>query len=203
MNVGAIAGISALPVSTLPDHQPLISEGRSGGIHHAPLTYAENFLQSESGQYQVALVHLGGQGWPGNNALSDSTMASLLLLPLTWNELLSQLCSHATQTQPPDPSPIAEFGDVRIDLPRHEVRRANRTVQLTTLEFKVLKFFISHPHRVISREEFLKNVWGYRCYPVTRTVDNQVLRLRQKLELEPADPVHFQTVHGVGYKFVP
>ena len=44
---------------------------------------------------------------------------------------------------------------------------------------------------------------GYDCYPITRTVDNKILSLRQKLEREPADPAHFQTVHGIGYKFVP
>ncbi len=71
------------------------------------------------------------------------------------------------------------------------------------MEFKVLKFFVSHPNHVISRDDILNQVWGYENYPCTRTVDNQVLKLRQKLEADAGQPVHFRTVHGVGYKFIP
>jgi DNA-binding response OmpR family regulator len=55
---------------------------------------------------------------------------------------------------------------------------------------------------VISRDELLNEVWGYQNYPSTRTVDNHILKLRQKLEKDPTNPVHFRTVHGMGYKFV-
>jgi len=71
------------------------------------------------------------------------------------------------------------------------------------MEFKVLKFFVSNPNRVISRDDMLNQVWGYENYPCTRTVDNQVLKLRKKLEAETEHPLHFRTVHGVGYKFIP
>jgi DNA-binding response OmpR family regulator len=60
-----------------------------------------------------------------------------------------------------------------------------------------------NPDRVISREELLNEAWGYQSYPTTRTVDNHMLKLRQKVERDSANPVHFLTVHGVGYKFVP
>ena len=53
----------------------------------------------------------------------------------------------------------------------------------------------------MSRDELLNEVWGYNAYPSTRTVDNQILKLRQKLEENPAIPVHFCTVHGAGYRF--
>jgi len=56
---------------------------------------------------------------------------------------------------------------------------------------------------VISRDELLNEVWGYNCYPSTRTVDNHLVKLRQKLEKDPMNPSHFKTVHGAGYKFVP
>ena len=62
--------------------------------------------------------------------------------------------------------------------------------------------FLNNPERVISRTELLNEVWGYNNYPTTRTVDTHILRLRQKLERDPTDPVHFRTVHGTGYKFV-
>jgi two-component system response regulator VicR len=56
---------------------------------------------------------------------------------------------------------------------------------------------------VISRDELLDKVWGYEHYPCTRTVDNHMLKLRQKLERDPSHPLHLLTVHGLGYKFVP
>ena len=84
-----------------------------------------------------------------------------------------------------------------------EVWRSDRPVSLTAMEFKVLKFFVSNPNRVISRDDMLNRVWGYENYPCTRTVDNQILKLRQKLEVDAERPVHFRTVHGVGYKFIP
>jgi len=95
------------------------------------------------------------------------------------------------------------FGDVDVDFRRMELRRCGIRVPATAHEFKVLKYFFSRPEEVISREELLNQVWGYENYPTTRTVDNRILKLRQKLELKPSEPVHFLTVYGVGYKFVP
>ena len=83
-----------------------------------------------------------------------------------------------------------------------EVRRSDLPVSLTAMEFKLLSFFVSNPNRVFSRDQLLNEVWGYDNYPCTRTVDNHVLKLRQKLEADPAHPVHFRTVHGTGYKFI-
>jgi DNA-binding response OmpR family regulator len=94
------------------------------------------------------------------------------------------------------------FGAVQVDLFRVEVSRSDIPVVLTALEFKVLRFFVTSPGRVISRDELLDQVWGFENYPSTRTVDTHVLQLRKKLEPDPAHPVHFQTVHGVGYRFV-
>jgi len=98
---------------------------------------------------------------------------------------------------------IVRFGRVSMDFLSMEVRRADCPVSLTAMEFKVLKFFVSNPNRVISRDQLLNEVWGYDNYPCTRTVDNHILKLRQKLEPDPAEPVHFRTVHGIGYKFIP
>jgi DNA-binding response OmpR family regulator len=83
------------------------------------------------------------------------------------------------------------------------LHRNGHPVALTAHEFKLLRFFLEHPERVLSREELLNHVWGYNFFPTTRTVDNQVMKLRQKLEREPSSPIHFLTVHGAGYKFSP
>jgi DNA-binding response OmpR family regulator len=95
------------------------------------------------------------------------------------------------------------FKDVQIDFTSMEATRAGKPVLMTAQEFKLLKYFARWPEKVISREELLNEVWGYQNYPSTRTVDNHILRLRQKLEPDPANPRFFLTMHGAGYKFVP
>ena len=99
--------------------------------------------------------------------------------------------------------PSYKFSNVVVNFDSMEVVRAGQPVTLTAQEFRVLKYFAENPGRVIGREELLNEVWGYHNYPSTRTVDNHILRLRQKLETDPATPRHFLTLHGAGYKFVP
>jgi DNA-binding response OmpR family regulator len=96
-----------------------------------------------------------------------------------------------------------EFGGITVCFSAMEIHRNGRPVTLTCKEFKTLAYLIKNPRRVISRDELLNEVWGYENYPCTRTVDNHILRLRQKLETEPAHPKHFHTVHSAGYKFLP
>jgi len=95
------------------------------------------------------------------------------------------------------------FGDVTVNFSTMEAFRKSEPVVLTAKEFQTLRYFIQNAGRVISREELLNEVWGYENYPCTRTVDNRVLRLRQKLERDPSRPAHFRTIHGAGYKFLP
>jgi DNA-binding winged helix-turn-helix (wHTH) protein len=95
------------------------------------------------------------------------------------------------------------FGEVTVCFPAMETHRKGKSVVLTAMEFKTLKYLIQNARRVISRDELLNEVWGYENYPSTRTVDNHILRLRRKLERDPSHPAHFRTVHGTGYKFLP
>lgn len=101
------------------------------------------------------------------------------------------------------PHDVLAFDEVRIDFTSMVVTRGSKSLAFTAQEFKLLKYFAGSPARVISREELLNEVWGYENYPTTRTVDNHVLRLRQKLEPDPANPRYFHTMHGSGYKFMP
>jgi len=98
---------------------------------------------------------------------------------------------------------ILAFGDARVDFTSMEASLAGKPVTLTAQEFKLLKFFAGSPGRVLTRDELLNEVWGYQNYPSTRTVDNHILRLRQKLEPDSANPRFFLTIHGAGYKFIP
>jgi hypothetical protein len=94
------------------------------------------------------------------------------------------------------------FGEVVVNIPEMTVRRKGKIVTLALKEFRMLEYFVKNPGRVIARDELLNEVWGYQNYPCTRTVDNHILRLRQKLEAEPSSPKHFLTIHSSGYKFV-
>jgi two-component system, OmpR family, alkaline phosphatase synthesis response regulator PhoP len=103
----------------------------------------------------------------------------------------------------PENADVYVFADVRVDFFKTEITRAGEKITVTPKEFKTLEFLTKNAQRVISREELLDQVWGYQHYPCTRTVDNHMLRLRQKLEGNPSHPLHFLTVHGVGYRFLP
>jgi two-component system, OmpR family, alkaline phosphatase synthesis response regulator PhoP len=103
----------------------------------------------------------------------------------------------------PNVTDTFEFGGVTVCFSTMEIDRNGRPVILTRKEFKTLAYLIKNPRRVISRDELLNEVWGYENYPCTRTVDNHILKLRKKLETEPAHPKHFHTVHSSGYKFLP
>jgi DNA-binding response OmpR family regulator len=92
---------------------------------------------------------------------------------------------------------------VIADFSRTEITRAGEKIIVTPKEFKILEFLTKNAQRVISRDELLDKVRGYESYPCTRTVDNHMLRLQQKLEIDPSRPSHFLTVHGLGYNFVP
>jgi DNA-binding winged helix-turn-helix (wHTH) protein len=169
-----------------------------GGDIALQLTGAERHVWDN---YQVALVPLKNEtdraGWN-----SQAPLKPVLVLPLSWAELVGRLRAGFGSSGSGRESSAIWFGEVFIDFLGMEVRRSDEKVDLTTMEFKVLRFLVQNAGRVISRDEMLNDVWGYENYPCTRTVDNHILKLRQKLELDPAHPVHFQTVHGVGYKFV-
>jgi two-component system alkaline phosphatase synthesis response regulator PhoP len=94
------------------------------------------------------------------------------------------------------------FGEVEVDFDKHEVLRRGRRVELTGKELEVLRLLARHRGEVVSRDRLLDEVWGYEHYPVTRTVDNHILRLRQKLEDQPANPRYILSIYGEGYKFV-
>jgi DNA-binding response OmpR family regulator len=123
--------------------------------------------------------------------------------PFSPRELLARVRAALRRSQRPQQEEIATFGGIAVDFSKMEVFRDGKAVTLTAQEFKVLRFFTQNPERVISREELLNEVWGYTNYPSTRTVDNHVLKLRQKLEKDAESPKYIRTVHAVGYKFVP
>jgi DNA-binding response OmpR family regulator len=97
--------------------------------------------------------------------------------------------------------PVIHFGDVSVDLDRHEVRRGGQVVAMKPKEFDLLTFLAQHRGRAFSRDHLLERVWGYAAAGDTRTVDVHVRWLREKIESDPSRPTLIQTVRGLGYRF--
>ena len=123
--------------------------------------------------------------------------------PFSPRELLARVQAAIRRQRKLATPATYRFGHCDVDFNSMSVRCKGQPVLLTAHEFKLLKFFTENTGRVLSREVLRNQVWGFHSYPNTRTVDNQILKLRQKLEPDPANPSHFLTVHGAGYKFVP
>jgi two-component system OmpR family response regulator len=97
---------------------------------------------------------------------------------------------------------VYEFGRAKVNFDSFEVTVGEERVQLTHMEMKLLRYFIENEGSVVSRSELLDDVWGMSSTPTTRTVDNFVMRLRKYFEVDPAEPRHFLSVRGTGYRFV-
>ena len=128
--------------------------------------------------------------------------------PFSLRELLARVRAHLRREEvrgPTEPEHQARlrFGDIVVDLDRHEVRRAGALRPLTRREFRLLEYFIHHPSEVLSRERLLKEAWGHAEQQTTRTVDNHVLRLRKHIEPDPENPRYIKTARGAGYLFEP
>lgn len=98
---------------------------------------------------------------------------------------------------------ILSFGEVTLRPAIREVRRSAEPIRMTAKEFDLLLHLVEHPERPYSRGQLLAQVWGDDYDGTERTVDNFIRKLRRKIEPDPANPTHLQTVHGVGYRFMP
>jgi DNA-binding response OmpR family regulator len=96
---------------------------------------------------------------------------------------------------------LYHFGEVEVDLTRHELRRRGSPVEVTSLEFKLLIAFIQHRGRVLTRNQLLDQVWGHATFVTDRVVDNHITNLRKKIEPEPSQPRYLVSVRGFGYRF--
>ncbi len=96
-----------------------------------------------------------------------------------------------------------QFGPLRVDVRGTQVSRDSKRINLSAREFQLLRYFVEHAGATLSRDELLKEVWGYSTQTFTRTVDVHVASLRQKLEKDPKHPELILTVQGLGYKFLP
>jgi DNA-binding response OmpR family regulator len=123
--------------------------------------------------------------------------------PFSIRELMARIKAVLRRVPPQPAAPqVFRFGDVEVNTRSNEVRRSGTPIELSTKEFALLTYFISHPGETLSRDRLLDAVWGYQNYPNTRTIDTHIVHLRHKLEPDPEEPRFILTVHGIGYKFV-
>jgi DNA-binding response OmpR family regulator len=122
--------------------------------------------------------------------------------PFSVRELLARVKARLrVRVNEPKVPETFQFGNVKVDLRRRILWKGPNETHLTTHEAGTLGHLITHRGRDVSRDELLEEVWGYSTALTTRTVDNQILKLRKKIEEVPSQPRHILTVHGTGYRF--
>jgi len=125
-----------------------------------------------------------------------------LAKPFGMRELIARVRALLRRTQSTNQIDEVRFDDVVIDFKAYKAERNQEPVELSAREYRLLRYLVAKGGTVVTRDELLDEVWGYNSYPSTRTVDNHIARLRQKIEYNSENPRHILTVHGVGYKFV-
>jgi len=122
--------------------------------------------------------------------------------PFVAKELAARIRALMRRARPVDEPSILAFGDVEVRPDEGTVRRGDGEIHCTRTEFRLLCELAANPGRVLSREQLLDRVWGYDYFGDGRLVDVHIRRLRTKIEQDPANPRHIQTVRGMGYKLV-
>ena len=122
--------------------------------------------------------------------------------PFEINELLARVRALLRRSTEIFSTEVVNFAGVLVDFKAYRAAKDGVPLPLSAREFRLLQYLVKKQGIVVSRDELLDQVWGYSSYPSTRTVDNHIARLRQKIEENCETPQHIITVHGVGYKFV-
>ncbi len=157
-------------------------------------------IRRDDGETPILILSARGQESSKVEGLSFGA-DDYVVKPFGLRELLARV--HAALRRASRGSGTRRFSDVEVDLRARRVRRAGAAVELTAREFDLLRHFLFHPDMVQSREQLMQAVWGLDYFGTARTVDNFILRLREKLEADPARPRHLETVRGIGYRFNP
>ena len=123
--------------------------------------------------------------------------------PFSIKELLARIRAHLRRAA----KQVADienftFGDIELNFKKFAALKGGEELDLSAREFEILRYLIRRRGEIVTRDQLLDEVWGYDITPITRTVDNHIARLRQKIEKDPSDPRHIITVHRLGYRFV-
>ncbi len=124
--------------------------------------------------------------------------------PFSADELAARVKAVLKRSRTPSDTPmdVYSFGDAKVNFSNHTAHRNDEQIQFTSLEFDILRYFIEHRGRTVSRKQLLRDVWGISGDITTRTIDRHVASLRKKLEKDATHPEYIETVYGIGYKFI-
>jgi len=123
--------------------------------------------------------------------------------PFSLRELLARVKAVLRRAdRAPDAGATMVLDDVEVDFGGYTASKSGKPLVMTPKEFEVLRYLWNHRNAVVSRDQLLTEVWGYDESISTRTVDNFIVRLRQKIEKDPSHPRHIITIHGTGYKLI-
>ena len=124
--------------------------------------------------------------------------------PFSADELAARVRAVLKRSKPASEGPMDryQFGNLEVNFSNHTAKASEDEVQFTALEFDILKYFIQHRGRTVSRKQLLRDVWGISGDITTRTIDRHVASLRKKIESDPDNPIYIETVYGIGYKFI-
>jgi DNA-binding response OmpR family regulator len=153
----------------------------------------------------VPIVVLSAKGDEADKVLALSLGADdYVTKPFGLAELIARIRAALRRRRRDRASqPETRFGDVYIDLDGRRILVAGEEVESTAKEFDLLRCFVQHPGVVFTREQLMQRVWGPDHFGTVRTVDNFIARLRSKIERDPEQPEHIETVRGIGYRFNP
>jgi DNA-binding response OmpR family regulator len=130
-----------------------------------------------------------------------------LAKPFNPRELLARIRALLRRSDNHDANTPAQsahrFGDFQLNVDTHDLHKNGKNIPLTAGEFNLLRIFVEHPNRVLSRDSIMDMLKGYERSPFDRSIDVRVTRLRRKIETDPNNPLHIRTVWGEGYLFAP
>jgi two-component system alkaline phosphatase synthesis response regulator PhoP len=131
----------------------------------------------------------------------DTGADDYMTKPFSPRELRARLRALLRRAAPEDDQPLARIGDAEVDFARAELRRHGTRTDLTAIELKMLQYFVRSRGKVVSRAQVIGEAWGPDVFVTDRVVDTHVMKLRRKLEPNPAEPKHIVSVRGLGYRF--
>ncbi|KAF0238042.1 MAG: two-component system OmpR family alkaline phosphatase synthesis response regulator PhoP [bacterium] len=154
----------------------------------------------------IAIIMLTARGQESEKVIGLKLGADdYVTKPFSFLELMARIealkrriCKHTDSLNTPE---YYKFGNISINFNKFEVNKDDKTMEISYRELGLLKYFISHRGEVVTREQLLNAVWGYNSFPLTRTVDMHIVKLRQKIEDDPGNPMFIVTIHRAGYKF--
>jgi DNA-binding response OmpR family regulator len=160
--------------------------------------------QLRSAGNQIPIIMLTARGQEIDKVLGLKIGADdYVTKPFSFMELAARVEAVLRRAaKNPESIDVLRFGDVLVDFKKNTATKNHAPLELSPREFRILKYFAEHMGEVVTRDQLLDHVWGYDSFPLTRTVDTHIAKLRQKIEENPSDPHFIVTVHRAGYKFV-